>query len=235
MKRAIALRHDEYGGLDLVGDWLAARGIDALTIDPPKGDLSRHADAAREADLLIVLGGSMGVYERAAHPWIDDEIALVAARLNAKGPTLGLCFGAQLMAAALGARVYQGPAPEIGWPALKLTEAGRASPLAPLDGVGVMQWHGDTFDLPAGATHLAQSAAYAHQAFSAGPHALALQFHLELTEKGFEGWMAHPEDEGGMLARSGCSEAALRAETARAAPKARAPAFAALDAWRARL
>lgn len=227
MKQALALRHTSYVDSDLVGAWLRGRGYALETHDAPA---QLDAAAIANADVLVILGGNMGVYEADAHPWLTPEIAAIAARLDARRPTLGLCLGAQLMAAALGARVVKGAAgQEIGWRPLALTEAGQQSPLAPLSGSRVMQWHGDTFDLPAGAAHLAMSETYAHQAFSAGPHALALQFHLETTPEGLELWLAdhdHPE-----LAELGLTEDDLRAQARAAFPPLRAKALAALDAW----
>jgi len=142
------------------------------------------------ADLLIVLGGPCGAYEGAAYPWLVPEIEAIRARVAAGGPTLGICLGAQLIAAALGARVYAGGAGhEIGWASVTLTGPGRAGPLAALDGVPVMHWHGDTFDLPDGATLLASTQAYRNQAFGVGNHVLGLQFHAEVGGSGIEHWL----------------------------------------------
>lgn len=233
MPTALALRHSPHVNLDLVGEWLTRRGYETRVIDPPKGDLNGAQDAVREADMLVILGGAMGVYETGAHPWISDEIPLVRARLDAGKPTLGLCLGAQMMAAALGARVYKGAAGnEIGWPRIFLTEAGKRSALAPLDGLGVMQWHGDSFDLPPGAVRLARNDAYENQAFSYGKHGLALQFHLETTAAGLELWLADKADTFEDLAAAGWTKESLRAEAAAAAPRVRDAAFATLDAWR---
>lgn len=140
-------------------------------------------------DLLVVLGGPMGVYEADQYPFITAEIELLKARLTADLPTLGICLGSQLMAAALGAEVYPGAQKEIGWMPIALTEAGLASSLAGLDGsIGpVFHWHGDTFDLPKGATNLASSDLFPQQAFSYG-RGLALQFHPEVTAEGLESW-----------------------------------------------
>lgn len=227
MKKALALRHTSYVDADLVGAWLRERGYAVETHDVPR---AFDAAAIANADVLVILGGNMGAYETAAHPWLVAEIDAIAARLADKRPTLGLCLGSQLMAAALGATVVKGAAgQEIGWRSLSLTAAGKQSALVGLDGSRVMQWHGDTFALPPGATHLAASETYANQAFSAGPHALALQFHLETTPEGLELWLAdhdHPE-----LAELGLTEDDLRAQARAAFPPLRAKALAALDAW----
>lgn len=138
------------------------------------------------ANLLIILGGPIGAYEEALYPWLSDEIAVLAARLKAGAPTLGICLGAQLMARALGARVYPGPVKEVGFAPLIL---GHENLLAPFKNVPVLHWHGDTFDLPNGAVHLAATSHYVHQAFSWGPHGLAFQFHPEAEPHGFERWL----------------------------------------------
>ena len=138
------------------------------------------------ADLLIVLGGPIGAYEEALYPWLSDEIDVLAARLKQGAPTLGICLGAQLMARALGARVYPGPSKEIGFAPLIL---GQNDLLSPFRDVPVLHWHGDTFDLPKGAVNLASTPACAQQAFSWGARALAFQFHPEAQPAGFERWL----------------------------------------------
>jgi GMP synthase (glutamine-hydrolysing) len=131
--------------------------------------------------LLIVLGGPIGAYETDTYPFLAAEIALLERRLMHDRPTLGICLGSQLMAKALGARVFPGPLKEIGWGRIDLTEAGAGSSLASLgsEDSEVLHWHGDTFDLPAGAVRLACNANYENQAFAFGQAALALQFHAE--------------------------------------------------------
>jgi GMP synthase (glutamine-hydrolysing) len=139
-------------------------------------------------DLLAVLGGPIGANEDDLYPFLKNEIALITAQLAAGKPVLGICLGAQLMARALGARVYPGRAKEIGWKPLSLTAEGQTL-LGPLKNLPVLHWHGDTFDLPEGATNLASTPDCDHQAFTYGSHALAFQFHPEAQEKGFERWL----------------------------------------------
>lgn len=131
---------------------------------------------------LVVLGGPMGVYEAAAHPHLFAEQRLLEAATSQGLPVLGVCLGAQLLASALGARVYKGPAEEIGFGEVKLTDDGFGDQLLGPAGRSfpAFHWHGDTFDLPEGAVHLASTRAYPHQAFRAGPRAWGLQFHIEL-------------------------------------------------------
>jgi GMP synthase (glutamine-hydrolysing) len=147
---------------------------------------------AEACDLLVVLGGPIGVYDDQDYPLLIDEIACIRERLAARKPILGICLGAQLMAAALGARVYPGQhGAEIGWSPLQaapnvLTPAWFAPLLTP--GLSVFHWHGDTFDLPSGALHLAKTELYEHQAFAIGDYALGLQFHPEVSAAGLESW-----------------------------------------------
>jgi GMP synthase (glutamine-hydrolysing) len=141
-------------------------------------------------DLLIVLGGPISVNDTDMFDFIADEIALLRQRVAADKPTLGICLGAQLIARALDADVFSGPAREIGWYELALTEAGERSALRYLDGrhCSMLHWHGETFDLPEGAVLLASTQNYHNQAFSYGNKVLALQFHPEITQRGMERW-----------------------------------------------
>lgn len=118
------------------------------------------------ADLAVVLGGAIGVYDQVLYPFLKDEKDLIRKRLESQKPLLGICLGAQLIASVLKSRVYPGKGKEIGWGGVELTEAGRKSPLRFLDGYRpVLHWHGDTFDLPEGAELLASTPVSPHQAF----------------------------------------------------------------------
>ena len=182
----------------------------------------------READLTIVLGGPIGVYEADHYPFLNDELAALKDRLAAGRPTLGICLGAQLMAAALGARVYPGGRKELGWGELSLTEAGRAACLGHLASTPVLHWHGDTFDLPAGATLLASTEVYPNQAFAVGKHALALQFHVEADYRRIEQWLI---GHTGELSGAGIDIPTLRAASHAAGPRLAAAAPAVLNQW----
>lgn len=179
-------------------------------------------------DLLILMGGPMGVYEREAHPWIDHEVERLAERIAAGRPTLGVCFGAQMIAAALGERVYPGPVKEVGFAPVELTPAGEASPLRHIEGVPVLHWHGDTFDLPEGVELLASSPAYRHQAFRAGRHLLALQCHPEMGEDPrLAAWLK----DTAYLAEAGTSADAIREDEARLGPTAVQSGRAMIAEW----
>lgn len=119
-----------------------------------------------EADLCVVLGGPVGVGDTESYPYLKTELDLVRMRLESRQPLLGVCLGAQMMAHALGSRVYPGKAREIGWGTVSLTGDGRLSPLRYLEGVPVLHWHGDTFDVPSGARLLASTEVTPHQAFA---------------------------------------------------------------------
>jgi GMP synthase (glutamine-hydrolysing) len=168
----------------------------------------------RNADLVIVLGGPIGVYETDDYPFLMSELGLLEYRLSRDLPTLGICLGSQLMAKALGSRVFKGLVREIGWGTINLTDEGRLSCLKPLHGddAVVLHWHGDSFDLPQGASKLASNVNYENQAFAYGRNALALQFHLEADPRQLEEWYVGHTVE---LAAAKISIADLRAATER--------------------
>ncbi len=172
-----ALLHSALGGDIHLPHWAMQRNHRWSTSLVPEAPRLPGPD---EVDCLVVLGGPMSAWDDAKHPWLIREKRLLEAYLAADRPVLGICLGAQLLADVLGARVYQGERPEIGWFPVHVTTEGRSHPLGTLlpESFETFLWHGDSFDLPAGAHHLAASALFPHQAFSHGS-ALALQFHLE--------------------------------------------------------
>jgi GMP synthase (glutamine-hydrolysing) len=170
---------------------LRDRGIPIarVVMDEARGlpDWRRHAG-------IVVMGGAMGAYEERLHPWLAAEKRLIAEAVEAGTPYWGVCLGAQLLAAALGARVAPGTAPELGIQSVALTEEAAGDPVfsAAPPTFRTLQWHGDTYELPDGATRLARSERYEQQAFTIGA-AYGLQFHLEVDGALAETWMSVPD------------------------------------------
>jgi GMP synthase (glutamine-hydrolysing) len=148
-------------------------------------------------DAIVAMGGPMSVNDEDEHPWLRDEKRLIAAAVEGGVPVWGACLGVQLLASALGAKVYSGSEPEVGLLPVSLTEDGRTdSVLGSLPSeVITLQWHGDTFDLPVGATLLASSPAYPNQAFRVR-NAYGVQFHLEVTPAMADEWSRVPAYRG---------------------------------------
>jgi GMP synthase (glutamine-hydrolysing) len=231
MKTALVIRHVVFEGVAGYREPIEAAGYAIERIPACSTDFA--ALDLLSPELVIVMGGPMGVYETAEHPWLPAEIAAVRARLDRDLPTLGVCLGSQIVAAALGADVYPGPVREIGFAPLSLTEAGQASPLRHVAGVKVLHWHGDTFDLPPAVELLAGSAAYAHQGFRRGANLLALQFHAEMGEDPrFHEWIAEGRD---YLAGAAVDPVALTADHDRLGPRAVGAGRAMIAEWLAGL
>jgi len=172
-------------------DVLHERGARLHRVELDEGEL---LPAWHDFDAIVAMGGPMSVNDEDEHPWLRDEKALVADAVRAGMPFFGVCLGVQLLASSLGARVYAGAEPEVGLLPVVLTGEGRDDPVfaetpSPLV---TLQWHGDTFDLPTGATLLASSPAYAHQAFRVHA-AYGVQFHLEVSAEMARAWAAVPE------------------------------------------
>lgn len=145
-------------------------------------------------DGLIILGGPMCISQRDNYPHLLTEMEAIRAAMELGMPILGICLGAQLIAAALHARVHRNPVKEIGWYDVTATEAGRKDPLFRFfNGTEkIFQWHGDTFDIPHGAVHLATSPDCRNQAFRVGDRVYGLQFHLEVDAALIERWLVTP-------------------------------------------
>ncbi len=154
-RTAIAVRHVPFEDLGILAPLLAARSYETTLLDA--GIDTIDPDAVAGTDLLLVLGGPIGVYDEDRYPFLHSSKAALATRLATGGATLGVCLGAQLLAEALGAEVRPTGAVEIGYGPLALTPEGRESVLAPLDGEPVLHWHGDEFAIPAGAHSLAHT------------------------------------------------------------------------------
>ena len=186
-RTAVAVRHILFEDLGILVPLLSERGYSIRYLDAGVDLLG--ATILSSADLVIVLGGPIGVYDTDRYPFLADERAAIGMRLALDKPTLGICLGAQLMAQALGAKVRSTGRAEIGYSLLTLTDQGRTSVLASLESVPVLHWHGDEFDIPAGASRLAQTPGFPNQAFSIGTRILGLQFHLEADHTQIERWL----------------------------------------------
>ena len=172
------LQHAAYEGPGEIGTWAQKRGHTLSVSHLYNGDA---LPSLRDFDALVVMGGEMNIYEDRDWPWLKTERAFVGATLEAGKPVVGICLGAQLIADALGARVTQNPAYEIGWLPVRWTAEARAGFASMGESSTVLHWHGDTFNLPAGATRLAASEGCAEQGFVVPGKCLALQFHMEVN------------------------------------------------------
>ena len=201
---------------------LAERGARLHRVELDEGDPLPPFD---RFDAIVAMGGPMSVNDDAELPWLTEEKRAIGAAVRAGMPYFGACLGVQLLAASLGARHYSGPQPDVGVLPVTLTEEGVADPLfAGLPrSFPTLQWHGDTFDLPDGATLLASSPAYPNQAFRVGRAAYGVQFHVEVLPQMAREWAQVPEyaeyadrvlGDGGMARLMGefdTAEAAMRA------------------------
>ena len=179
--RIHCFQHVDFEGLGCIGDWIA-RNNHQLTYTRfyEEGILPEHDDI----DWLIIMGGPMGVYDEVEYPWLNEEKNFIRQAITKGKTVLGICLGAQLIASVLGARVYPNQEREIGWFPVTLTEKAKSDHLLEdfVHEFSVFHWHGDTFQLPEGATHLIKSIGCSHQAFRLGNNVLGLQFHFEVTE-----------------------------------------------------
>uniref|UniRef100_UPI00372D4B2F glutamine amidotransferase n=1 Tax=Xanthobacter albus TaxID=3119929 RepID=UPI00372D4B2F len=226
-KTALAIRHVHFEDLGIFEAVLSDAGYTVRY-----HDLDADPFAALdplEPALLIVLGGPVGVYEAEAYPYLAEEASILAARLAAGRPTLGICLGAQQIAKALGAEVGPMGHKEIGFGPLTLNPAGRTGPLRHLEGIPVLHWHGDAFRIPDGAENLASTPLCPTQGFSLGRHVLALQFHPEVdVAAGIERWLTGHAAE---LAAAGIDPRVLRVRAAQIGPDLREAGQRMLAEW----
>ena len=179
------LKHVPFEGLGAILPWLKERewqvSLTELYRDEPLPSIN-------DIDWLIVMGGPMSAHDESKYSWLKAEKDLIGQAIATGKPILGVCLGSQLIADVLGSKVYKNPEPEIGWFPIDLSEKATSHELGRLipPQVEVFHWHGETFDLPQGALHLASSQACENQAFVYGDRVLGLQFHLETTQETLE-------------------------------------------------
>jgi GMP synthase-like glutamine amidotransferase len=185
------LQHVPFEDPGIVAHWLATRGaavghtrfFESAVLPDPAG-----------LDLVVAMGGPMSVNDEAAFPWLAAEKRFIAEAIERGVAVLGICLGAQLIASACGARVFPNAEKEIGWFDIVACEGAGEAFRFPSRST-VLHWHGETFELPAGAQRLASSAACANQAFQLGARVIGLQFHLETTPDTLQAIVAHCRDE----------------------------------------
>ena len=176
------LQHVPFEGPANIATWAEMRGHLLTSTALFKGEALPFPETF---DALVVMGGSMSVHDEAQYPWLVAEKKLIERSIHSGKSVLGVCLGAQMLADVLGARVYRNKEKEIGWfPVRHVQEESVAAGLPRT--FTAFHWHGETFDLPAGAVHLAESEGCANQAFEFGGKTLALQFHLEVTRASVE-------------------------------------------------
>jgi len=191
MMKAHILQHVPFEDIGSIGDWLKARKAD---ISYTQFFKNGHLPKPDDWDLLVILGGPMSVNDEVAFPWLRIEKAFIRDSVHQNIPILGICLGAQLIASALGARVYKNAQKEIGW--LDVTATPKRETYFPFpDRFLAFHWHGETFELPPGAVHLARSEGCENQAFQVGKHVVGLQFHLESTPESIRALADHCRSE----------------------------------------
>jgi GMP synthase-like glutamine amidotransferase len=160
-------------------DWAGSHGH---TLDCVELYANQSPPEVNRYDMLLVMGGPMNIYEESKYSWLAAEKAAIRAAIDAGKVVVGICLGAQLLADALGAEVRRGNEVEIGWLPIERT-AGCPGEIALPDSLRVYHWHGDTFEIPEGAVHIASSAACTNQGFLYQGRVLGLQCHLETTRE----------------------------------------------------
>jgi GMP synthase-like glutamine amidotransferase len=189
----LIIKHVDIEGPGLIEYCLRKQKLSYRIINLEGGDPLPKLDPL---SLVILLGGPMNVYEEDCYPFLKDEDLFIKEAIQRGKFILGICLGAQLIAKALGAKVFKAPVKEIGWYDVSLTKIGSNDPLFSYlpKTFPVFQWHEDTFEIPKGAKLIATSSSVPHQAFRYGDNAYGLQFHLEVTEEMIQEWMRTYEE-----------------------------------------
>ncbi len=185
-------KHVPFEDIGSIRSWLTTAGY---TITCTPFFKSANLPALEKTDLLIVMGGPMSVNDEKRYPWLVPEKQFIRQMILSGKPVLGICLGAQLIAAAMGAKAYPNRVKEIGWFPVHGVSSGDRSIFRFPQSVQAFHWHGETFDLPTGATHIAKSDGCENQAFQLGQSVIGLQFHLETTPRAARDLVEHCRDE----------------------------------------
>jgi GMP synthase (glutamine-hydrolysing) len=176
--RIHSIRHEPFEGLAYIENWIQSRGH---TLSQTHVYLNQEFPEHTDFDFLIIMGGTASIYDSGNNAWLTDEKKFINNALDNNKKVLGICLGAQIIASTLGAKVYPGREKEIGWfPVRFESEVREKLRFLPEEG-NVFHWHGDTYDIPDGATRLAHSSVTPNQGFIYKNNVIALQFHLEMT------------------------------------------------------
>ncbi len=186
------LQHVPFEGLGSMESWLESAGY---SITSTKLFESTSFPDLDEVDLVVAMGGPMSVNDEAEYPWLVPEKEFIRVAIEQGKPVLGVCLGAQLIASAMGAKVYKNAEKEIGWFPVQGVSHDSASLFSFPVSTKVFHWHGETFDLPSGARLLASSEGCVNQAFQLGACVIGLQFHLETTPESAQGLVDNCRDE----------------------------------------
>lgn len=188
LKKAFVIQHIHFEDLGNLSAALALAGFTIQYFSAMNKDHLEYIEMTA-CDLLIILGGPIGVYDHVHYPYLDKEKQLIEQQLKQSKGLIGICLGCQLISSVLGGRVYAGQKKEIGWGAIQINKESGETFYRDLNDQYVLHWHGDTFELPAGSIRIASSDHYINQGFVYADNVLALQFHIEVQPHRIEEWL----------------------------------------------
>jgi GMP synthase (glutamine-hydrolysing) len=215
-KEVWILKHVANEGAGTIHDYLNGQKIPVRFIELYRGE-TIPADLSN-VRAVCVMGGPMNVDDESKHPFLSAEKKFIRTLVEKNIPVLGVCLGSQLIAAALGKKVYKASAPEIGWCDVTLTPEAATDPVLsalPQRPISVLQWHEDTFDLPDGAVLLARGSEVPHQAFRVGRSVYGFQFHVEVTGSMLMDWFEKRAESAAIMNRYRAYQAELGVLTRR--------------------